>query len=516
MLACALATIAPLFAAKYLPFSDLAEHVAAIATLRHWYDPLWHDAQIYEFQGLKSPYLAYHAAGAALAFVTDDANSANRWLLVACGLALPYAMRSLIGAFGGDRRVALLACPLFWSRPLLIGFLPFVAAIPIALYALALVVRQTAEPSLRRGAALAVLALLLFYVHLDAFVLVAVVAVALHFVMPRATNETFARRLVALPPRLAWLSGGALAAIVWHHRAEADGNPALLFGRDVRFTPARELTSEFSAWAHDIWKSHLDEGTGVAFWLLVLLLAWQHGQPEPHGVRGVAARWTPFACALALFVIVPNRIGTGAMLNVRLAVFLGLFALAVLRPDRRALTSYVLGAGALLTFVVAGNAAFEIRSAERDELAGFDALIDRVTPGSKLLALEFDRSSAHTDFAPWIHVGAYHRIRRGGVASFSFAELPHWPVRYRPEARPPHAKARFLEWKPCLFRNAVDGGYYDFVLTRGTIDPFAYDPPGPRWRVIGAALDWRLFAKVEDREVDPNAQDDGPCAAKGP
>ena len=34
-------TVAPLFCVDYLPFTDLPEHVAVMATLRHWFDPAW-------------------------------------------------------------------------------------------------------------------------------------------------------------------------------------------------------------------------------------------------------------------------------------------------------------------------------------------------------------------------------------------------------------------------------------------------------------------------------------------
>jgi hypothetical protein len=529
-LACALCTVLPLFAARYLPFSDLPEHVATVATLRHWFDPAWHEQALYEFQGFKTPYLAYHVLGVALAFVTGDALSAVRILLAASGFALPYATRSLASAFGGDRRVALLACPLFWCRPLVVGFAPYMAAVPMALYAIALVVRQTEQPRAPRALGLLLLSVALFYVHLDAFVLLVVTAAALTLCPPGPCCESVGRRLLALPRRLWWLAGGGLAAVGWALRADADAGPSLLEGSEVVHVPLRQLSKEFAAWTHDIWKSHVDEATGVAFWGLVLLLAWQHREPEPHGVRGVVARWMPFASALALFVLLPFRVGTGAMINVRLAVFLGLFALVVVRPDRRRLTSAVFAAGAVLALVVAANAAFEIHGAQRDELAGFDALLGEMDPGAKLIALEFDRSSRYTDLAPWIHVGAYHRLRRGGVASFSFADLPHWPLRYRAEARPPDHRTRFMEWKPCLFRNSIDGPYYDFVLARGALDPFANDPPGPRWRAVGRALDWTLYARSAT-EVPPQAgrqpeghtrpepspsgaPDEGPCAKR--
>jgi hypothetical protein len=36
---CSAVTVVPLWSAAHLPFTDLPQHVAAIGTLRHWWDP---------------------------------------------------------------------------------------------------------------------------------------------------------------------------------------------------------------------------------------------------------------------------------------------------------------------------------------------------------------------------------------------------------------------------------------------------------------------------------------------
>lgn len=57
--------------------------------------------------------------------MTGDALLANRLLLTAIGLALPYATRSLLVALRGDERLSIFGCAAFWCRSLSIGFLPF-------------------------------------------------------------------------------------------------------------------------------------------------------------------------------------------------------------------------------------------------------------------------------------------------------------------------------------------------------------------------------------------------------
>ncbi|MBV9947998.1 MAG: hypothetical protein JOZ69_14180, partial [Myxococcales bacterium] len=216
---CAIAGVVPLWMARHLPFTDLPEHVATMATLAHWFDPSWPDARIYELSGRGSPYLAYHVAGALLTRLTGDALLSNRILLTAVGLAIPYATRALLVAGRGDERLALFGCLVFWSRPLVIGFLPFMAAVPVALWAMAAAVRQADAPTRRRGAALALATLFVFYLHLDPFLLVAATVLALCLV--RGDGTSALARLERLPARAAWLLPGALAAASWLWRAHA-------------------------------------------------------------------------------------------------------------------------------------------------------------------------------------------------------------------------------------------------------------------------------------------------------
>ena len=137
----AIATVLPLFAVEHLPFTDLPEHLAVMASLRHWFDPAWRIREHYSIALWQSQYLLYHGLGALGSVVTGSAESANRVLLAVVGVAFPFSLRSLLRATNRDERLALFACPLFWNRALVVGFLPYVASLPLLVYTLALVVR---------------------------------------------------------------------------------------------------------------------------------------------------------------------------------------------------------------------------------------------------------------------------------------------------------------------------------------------------------------------------------------
>jgi hypothetical protein len=110
------------------------------------------------------------------------------------------------------------------------------------------------------------------------------------------------------------------------------------------------------------------------------------------------------------------------------------------------------------------------------------------------LTLVYDRGSRTAKFVPYLHFGSYYRARGGGVAAFSFAELPQSPLRYRPETEPPRHPVHW-EWEPWQFDPVVDGAYYDYVLVRGAVDPFARAGSGPRFRKVAQQGPWSLYAK---------------------
>src|SRR5207248_11782410 len=190
----------------------------------------------------------------------------------------------------------------------------------------------------------------------------------------------------------------------------------------------------------------------------------------------------------------PISIGWLWQLNERYAIAFALLAPLLLRPVRG-----VRGAVPLLLVAAAGLACAGVGvrhiRAFSNEAAGFDKLLDAMDPGRRVISLVWVRGSAWAKFNPYMHFHSYYRARKGGVASFSFAELPQSPLRYRPEnAPPPHAAG--WEWHPGSFRNLTDGEYYDYALVHGYVDPFARHQPGPQWRIVSRQGSWALYEKV--------------------
>lgn len=478
--ACAVATAVPLWAFDYLPFTDLPQHAAQIATLRHWGDPAWSGP--YELGLGQTQYLLYYLAGALLAFPLGSAERANVALLSAVAIGLPYALRSLLRATGRDERLALFAPALFWSQSLIIGFFNYLAALPVLLWALALVVRGTAPVRL------ALIAVALFYLHLSAFVFL--LPAALILVAGQAGPRAAPRKMLWAFPSAAlflfWLLRGAVTNpqdVGWTQEVRAQWEP---IGDALRHLPEATL---------DIWHAPADETALLMLALAAVLLAWPRARPAEEDAaarqRGALAGLVLMAAVFYFFF--PVSIGWLWQLNERYAIVAALLAPALLRPPPGLRGAAPLLLAATAGIFSAGTAFAEIRAFQA-EARGFDEVLARAQPGKRLLALIYDSGSHRARFAPFLHFGSYYRARKGGVASFSFSELPQALLRYRRDQAPPPKPMRW-EWNPYSFRNDREGPYFDYVLARGHIDPFVRSPGGPPFERVAQAGPWVLWAK---------------------
>jgi hypothetical protein len=484
----AAANAAALWSAPYLPFTDLPQHAAAIATLRHFDDPAWKSREYFTLALGRSQYLLYYLAGALLAFPFGTAERANLVLLSLAAIAFPYSLRSLLRALGADERLALFAVPLFWSQSLLIGFFNYVAALPVLLWALALAVREAEAPRPARTVLLAAASVALFYLHLSAFVLFAPAAALAQIVLGPRHPADVVRRFVWTLPTFALGIVFLLTSPVVHPAQVGWNQPVAVW-----FEPASDAIRKLPEALLDIWPGDADLWISLALAGAAVALAGPGGAGRSASRRrfALALVWT--ALAVALYFWFPISIGWLWQLNERYAIAAALFLPLLLRPRRGmrgALPLAVVFAAGIASAAVAARQARDF-SREAD---GFDRVLSRAQPGRRLLTLVYDRGSRTAKFVPYLHFGSYYRARGGGIAAFSFAELPQSPLRYRRETEPPRHPVHW-EWEPWQFDPVVDGRYYDYVLVRGAVDPFARAGTGPRFRRVAQQGLWSLYAK---------------------
>jgi len=514
----AVASIVPLFSARHLPMADLPEHLATVATLRHWGDAGWANAEHFQIAGVgETPYWLYHVAGALISVVTGSAERANLVLLAAVGLGYPYALRSLLRALGRDERLALFGCALFWTQNLTVGLLNFVASVPLVLLGLALVAKQAEHASRRRGVGLAAVAIAIFYLHLSSFVLFVAQAGILVWLLPvpEPTNSLWREllaRLRTLPRRLLWLTPAVACGVVVANAGRA-GAATSSVDRGISFTPRLELLRALPHWLFDLFRSKTDDiiGWSMVATLVVLVVTGQRDTSFGERWRTRCAQ-ALFGVALLVYFVMPAKVGAYALLlDLRMSVFVALFAVLLPRPRADHRGALPLAFAGALSLAAAVNVTHEVRAFEEEEVGSFDEILRRLPQGKRLLSLNFEPRSRRVNVNPFGYFGSYYRARYGGVASFSFNEIPHWPVQYRAGMRPPGQPASGVSWgNPCMFRNARDGMYFDFVLVHGERDPIAEGPAGPSWELVGSSRAFHLYRRG-DGQVRSGDEDRSLC-----
>jgi hypothetical protein len=219
-------------------------------------------------------------------------------------------------------------------------------------------------------------------------------------------------------------------------------------------------------------------------------------------------------CASLIYVATPFHVGPAGYLDVRLAPMLAVFSLLILRPTGRvAQLSFVLGAVATLGTSV--TAFVEMRRLQSEMLGDFDALLGQMRPASRVGMLNFEQRWPRSYFFPYVFAGSYHRLKEGGLAAYSFSDLPHWPIHYAPSAEPPPHRGWWL-YHPCEYRYRMDGEYFDYVLVQGTLDPFSEAPPGPVFRPIAKSGVFTLYEKTAAEPDADRAPDRSPCRRPPP
>ncbi len=514
----AVANALPLFCVEHLPFTDLPEHVAAMATIARLL-PGGGGAPYVLALG-KSQYLLYHLCGALLTRLVGDAVLANKLVLALVAVAWPLSMRRLLRAVGRDERIAVFAPMVFWNRALAVGFLPFVASLPLALFALAVFVDHCREPTRRRALGLVALTMqeVMSTLISVVFVLCAGAIAAASCWVRRPDLESRRPSWRPLASTLPLLLPSAVAAAVWW----STGSLSIGAGHDTEVVRMAvvDTVSALPMWTFDIWTSHLDEVAAALWWgAFTLVVAFGLSRPPEAGGRWVIAV-LPFAVCLLVYLATPHHVGAAGYLNVRLAPLVTLLALVTLRPREGHWGTVPLGMAALATLVMASSSAWEMRRVSSERLGDFDTLLAKTRPGARLAMLGFQVASPRTHEWPYVFAGSLYRARGGDVASYSFTELPHWPVHYAPDRGPPPSLP-FWVYRPCAYRYRIDGAYYDYVLVQGEVNPFddEHHPVGPRFAALATSGVFTLYAKVSQEESDAEGTEHGPCmegAVDGP
>lgn len=483
---------APIWRVTHPPIQDLPQHLATVRALVDFGDPSLHFADYYRIELGRTQYLGYYLLTAALAKVVSVA-LANRVVVSAAILGTPYAMRWLLRALGRDERAALLVVPLTWNAHLILGFVNFVGAIPLALACLALAIRLRQHFTTKRAVGLALLLVATFYTHVVPFGFAALGAGLIGLGRePRAT----ARRLAPLVPAAIAMGVWTLTSPAGRATLTAARGQAAGPGPQPIYASAIDSMRSIPMWLTDVLTGERDDQLLAAFGVLLLLALCLPGS-DPEGDeasargRSVVAILPPLA-AVAYFVS-PDSYDWIWPIHARFPLLALVFAIGCVRLPAR-------WPGALVGVAAAAIGLASVREVDRafvafdtHEVGPLDAAIALIPPGERVVGLIHDRGSREVRFSPFLHAVAYYQAARGGAVMFSFADFPASPIRFRDDRRPPRVWPRW-EWTPEQVEVREQLGWYRYALVRGGPGRIANAPDV--WQHVGDRGNWHVYKRI--------------------
>jgi hypothetical protein len=409
------------------------------------------------------------------------------FLLLAGGTAVLH--RTIFGRWSLWPCLAFL---LLYSRTLLWGFLNYLFGLGLALVAFAAWIALARRPALPRLLVGTAAALALFFAHLLAFGLFAVMIAGYELGLawrgrgePVAASARLASAVLPFLPALALLflasPGSATGAVSFGH-------------------PLRKLDLLFSVF--DNYHRPFDIACFAAVLLAGALAFWR------RWAKLDASMALPLAAVALIYLAMPSRIATAAGADHRIPLLLGLLLIAGSRwtASARPLGRIFAAAAALLLAVRIGLVALSWQVSDRAYAALLPA-IDQLPEGGRL-AVAYPSDAINSEATPLAHFPLLAVVRRDAFVPTLFAFPTQQPVALTPDARmladrlPPERL-----WSALVDGAPLDAGEraalaaYDHVIVVGR-RPFAVAAPSAL-RLVFDQPRLRLFAVV-DKNPSPS------------
>ena len=468
---CGAATAAPFWVGRFLPLVDLPQHLAVVSVLRHHGDPAWGFAPYFDVEwGELTPYWTYYLATWGLSALVS-VETASRVFLSAYALALPWGGIALCRAFHVSPWVGLLAAGLALNANLYYGFVSYCAAVVLMLALLALFERALVAPSTAGAVALALGGAVLFFTHAQVTAFFLGSAGVLAATAPSLRWRGRALRAAPLLSAMSLLGVWGFAQFVADRTGRTGGYD---FGRIGNLRAGFRAPMASIAALPDALAGAFQDGsdTGLLLaWVALLALAWSG---EARGPR-VPRRRVLLLVALATIAYVAAPLSIMGQWNIgpRFAWIAALLLLPAARAAGR--KAVLVGGLATALCVIAGANAAAKHAAFDREVGPLDAALDALPRGVRVAPLIFDARGAVLAQWPYVHVGQYAMVRRGGLAAMNLGRVACFPIRMRDARAIPHPDP----FRPGDFRFETMGGLYDYYLLKsaGAWRPRLF-PPG--------------------------------------
>jgi len=409
----------PLLMVEVPPLFDYPNHLARMGLLRDLpgSDPL---QRYYEIRWRPLPNLGMDLLVPTLARVLPLAAAGKVFIVAVFGVLAAGTALLQRAATGRWSIWPLFAFLLLYSRVLLWGFLNYLLGVGLALVAAAVWIAMAQRNALARVLLSSALALALFFSHLMACAVYAVIVAGYELgaawrARLGSPGPAIARLVLAglpfLPPLAILLLAG-----------EGGGLGAISYGSVVR-----KVDLLFSIF------DNYDRIFDVACFAIVVVGAG-YAFARRRLVIVPALRW-PLALLALVYLATPSQLMTASAVDHRLPLVIGLvLAAATSAPKLAPRTVRAVALAGLALFLSRmGVIAVEWHRADAAD-ERYIAILDRVPVGSRL-AVAFPSGAIHSDPVPKTHLPTLAIIRRQAFVPTLFAFRGQQPLAFTPEAQ---------------------------------------------------------------------------------
>ncbi|MEO8877522.1 MAG: hypothetical protein ABI461_18145, partial [Polyangiaceae bacterium] len=294
-LAVALMASAPAWIVRYPPIQDMPFHLATIRVIHSFSDPAYGFQNDFVMTFGRTQYVLYYFVASFLAYFMGVVN-AN--VVLMCGYlgGTPLALRALLRALGKDERLCILVIPLLVNTMFMFGLLPFVMGIPVMFWALAVSVRHFERPTRKTGILLAVLAIILFHLHVFPF---GIFGLGFAAMFPWSRPQKWIVSGAPTIPALLFLAR-------WTFFTEAGklSAGALTPGPEDHVQPLNQAIPGAFQWLTDVFHDTSDEFTFIALVAVAFILVGL-SQGDRDKSKPIARAYTllPIACIFFYFTL---------------------------------------------------------------------------------------------------------------------------------------------------------------------------------------------------------------------
>lgn len=497
----------PLWVPDWLPLQDLPQHLAAIRVLHSYSAEAYGFQQWFELTPMSTQYIGFYMLASLLSFIFK-VETATRIVIVVSVAAVPYAMRYLLDQLGRPMWLALFVIPLAYNTNLILGFLNFIAAIPLMLLGLGLAASFQEEMTRRRVALYILVAIVCYLMHVLPFALLMLGSVLM--AMSRDRRAT-ARALAPIAP-VAVLAG------LWTMLSDAGGSIRdILVNAYLRLVATPHPQASFASLDDALrqipdWLLNIVYAPGEELVLIVLISMVCLGFVVANicKIDGIGTQqslgsdedderqfiWMHVSILIlvvvswALYFLLPVGYDWVWPIAPRFVLLAAILTVPLIpgmtKPRLRtifivSLSLLIIGQSILITS--------SFKTFQDSEVDDFNQAVDAIPYNQRTAGLIFERGSKIVRFSPFLHSVALVQARKGGAVMFTFADFPQSPFRFRPDSRPERVRPRW-EWTPQDVDPRNDLAWYDYVLIRGgpgkiqhQTDTYRQVYKGARWSV---------------------------------